>query len=52
MLIVLYFEKEVVIMFIKEICGNVKFNLVISNRIFMPKTLYNSPTLMEIIFSK
>jgi len=40
-------------MFIKEICvnTNVKFNLVISNSIFMPKTLYDSPTLMEIIFS-
>jgi hypothetical protein len=40
-------------MFIKEICANtnVKFNLIISNNIFMPKTLYDSPTLMEIIFS-
>jgi len=38
-------------MFIKAICANVKFNLVISNSVFMPKTLYSSPTSMEIIFS-
>ncbi|MGH4121826.1 MAG: hypothetical protein ACREV6_02620 [Clostridium sp.] len=45
-------------MFNKEICINanikfnlVTFNLVISSSIFMSKTLYDSPTLMEIIFS-
>ena len=36
-----------------EIYANAKvtFSLVIVNGIFMPKTLYGSPTLMEIIFS-
>ena len=31
--------------------ANVTFNLVVSISITMPKTLYDSPTLMEIIFS-
>lgn len=53
MLMILHFEKEVVMMFNKEICinANIEFNLVTSNSIFMSKTLYDSPTLMEIIFS-
>jgi len=40
-------------MFNKEISTNayVAFNLVIASGIFMSKTLYDSPTLMEIIFS-
>lgn len=50
---ILHFEKEVVIMLNKElyVCANVTFNLVISISITMSKTLYDSPTLMEIIFS-
>lgn len=53
MLMILNFEKEVVIMFNKAICinANFAFNLVASNSIFMSKTLYDSPTSMEIIFS-
>ena len=50
---ILHFEKEVVIMFNKEIYvnANITFNLVTSNSIFMSKTLYDSPTSVEIIFS-
>jgi len=38
-------------MFNKGMRTNVNFNLASSNSIFMSKTLYDSPTLMEIIFS-
>ena len=38
-------------MFNKGINANVTFSLVATNSIFMSKTLYDSPTLMEIIFS-
>ncbi|WP_281418800.1 hypothetical protein [Clostridium lacusfryxellense] len=40
-------------MFNKEISTNayVKFNFIISNGINTPKTLYDSPTLMKVIFS-
>jgi hypothetical protein len=53
MLMILHFEKEVVIMFNTEIyaSANITFNLVTSNSISMSKILYDSPTLMEIIFS-
>lgn len=53
MLTIIQFEKEVVIMINKEICinANIAFNLFTSNCILMSKTLYDSPTLMEIIFS-
>ena len=53
MLIIIQFEKEVVIMINMEVRtkANVAFNLIPANSIFMSKTLYDSPTLMEIIFS-
>lgn len=53
MLMILQFEKEVVIMFSKELYtnANVTFSLVAANSTFVSKTLYDSPTLMEIIFS-
>ncbi len=53
MLIKLYFEKEVVIMINKASYTNAKvsFNLVTFSSIFTSKTLYDSPTLVEIIFS-
>ena len=48
-----YYEKEVVTMLNKGIWtnDNVTFILVTSNSIFMSKILYDSPTLMESIFS-
>jgi hypothetical protein len=48
-----YYEKEVVTMLNKGICvnANAMFIFVASNSIFMSKTLYDSPTLMETIFS-
>ena len=53
MLIILYFEKEVVTMINKEIHTNTKvgFNLVRFSSTSMCKALYYSPTLMKIIFS-
>ena len=40
-------------MFNKEISTNayVTFSFIISNGIFMSKTLYDGPTLMKVIFS-
>ena len=53
MLMFPYYEKEVVTMLNKGICinANVMFIFIASNSIFMSKTLYDSPTLMETIFS-
>ena len=53
MLIILDFEKEVVIMINNAIYtnSNVTFNLVTTSSISMSKTLYDSSTLMELIFS-
>jgi len=53
MLNIIQFEKEVVTMINKAIYANsrVSFNLIPTNSIAMSKTLYDSPTLIEIIFS-
>ena len=53
MLMFPYYEKEVVTMLNKGICANdnVMFIFVASSSVFMSKTLYDSPTLMETIFS-
>ena len=53
MLVFPYYEKEVVTMLNKGISTNasVMFVLVTSDSIFMSKTLYDSPALMEPIFS-
>ena len=53
MLNIIQFEKEVVTMINKAIYSNstVNYNLTRVSSITMSKTLYDSPTLMEIIFS-
>jgi hypothetical protein len=53
MLIILNYEKEVVIMLNRTICTNAKFtfNLDRINSVFTSKILYDSSTLMKIIFS-
>ncbi len=53
MLMFPYYEKEVVTMLNKGIWTNATamFIFVASNGAFMSKTLYDSPTLMETIFS-
>jgi len=53
MLIIIQFEKEVVIMINRKLYSNdnLTFNLISAKSIFIPKTSYDSPTLMEIIFS-
>ena len=52
-MLIIQFEKEVVTMINKAIyaCSSVNFNLISANSIAMSKILYDSPTLMEIIFS-